>query len=116
MGETSLPKACRIVRTNEYRAIYRTGRRVRSANFILFHLPSSGRESRIGLAVGRKVGGAVVRNKVRRRMREIIRRLRPLVRPPSKIALVAHPGVAALDYTQMEREMTSLLQRAGLLD
>jgi ribonuclease P protein component len=55
----------------------RQGRRRRTRWFTLCVLPNDLGHARLGLAVSRKVGGAVVRNRVKRRLREAFRRLRP---------------------------------------
>lgn len=115
MGILSFPKKYRITRTNDYRRLYRDGRRVRSAHFQLFHLPSATGFSRIGLSSSRKVGKAAVRNLVKRRMREILRRQRSEFRFSADLVLVAHPSAALLSYREMETEILKMLKNAGLL-
>jgi len=115
MGEQSFPKSSRINKTYEYRQVYRTGKRVPSVNFLMFYKPNSLAESRIGLSAGKKVGGAVRRNRVKRRMREILRCQRPLLRHNVDLVLVAHPGAAKLSFSEMEVEITGMIRKARLL-
>ena len=72
-----------------------------------------GRELKVGFSVSAKVGNSVTRNRVRRRMREDFRMLRPdLV--PGKYIFVARTGAADAPYPAMAGEMRSLLRRAKL--
>ncbi len=76
-------------------------------------LPNSLDLTRCGFSVSRRVGSAVVRNRVKRRLREIMR-LTPL--PPGwDIVLIARPRVAAARYVNIEKSVRGLLSRAGLL-
>jgi ribonuclease P protein component len=78
-------------------------------------LPGTGGTSRIGLSSGRKVGEAVTRNRVKRRMREILRVHRPFLTRSVDLVLVASPKAALLTFPEMEQEVASLLRKAGLL-
>jgi ribonuclease P protein component len=69
--------------------------------------------SRYGFIVSKRVGGAVVRNRVKRRMREILR-VQPL-KPGMDIIVSARPPAADADYETLGASVKSLLARAGLL-
>lgn len=79
-----------------------------SASFTLLGLPSPTGTSRIGITVSRKVGGAVVRNRIKRRLREIFRYNRVNLAPPLDLVVVARSG--ARDRTMRELE-TEFLKR-----
>ena len=71
------------------------------------------RELKVGFSVSAKVGNSVTRNKVRRRMREDFRMLRPdLV--PGKYIFIARTSAAEAPYPAMAGEMKALLKRANL--
>ena len=68
------PRQHRIVRGSDYRAIYGTGVKLNSERFVLFGRENCLDHHRLGITVSRKVGGAVVRNRVKRLFREIFRK------------------------------------------
>ena len=71
------------------------------------------RELKVGFSVSAKVGNSVTRNRVRRRMKEDFRLLRPSL-VPGKYIFIARTGAAEAPYPEMAREMKSLLKRAEL--
>jgi ribonuclease P protein component len=89
----------RLSRSRDFEAVYRKGRSVSTRYLVLYAFPrdeetDSGADPRLGLAVSRKVGGAVVRNRMKRRLRESLDELRDGVRPGYDYVLVARPGLA----------------------
>lgn len=71
--------------------------------------------ARVGFIVGKRVGGAVVRNRVRRRLREIMRhRLRVLL-PGWDLVVIARPPAADATSADLARDLGALLRRARLL-
>ena len=67
------PKSARVVRRNEYRAIQRSSLRVVTDHFIIYARKRRRKSQRIGITVSKKVGNAVVRNRVKRLVREAFR-------------------------------------------
>ena len=70
---------------------------------------------RAGFVTSRRIGGAVVRNRVRRRLREIVRRRQHELLSGSWIVLIARPMAATADSAALENEWLKLAQRAGIL-
>ncbi len=68
------PLRYRIVRGSDYRAIYGSGVKLNSERFVLFGRENNLDHHRLGITVSRKIGGAVVRNRVKRLFREIFRK------------------------------------------
>jgi ribonuclease P protein component len=86
----------RLSRSKDFDAVYRRGRSVSTRFLVLYWFPreEADAEPRLGLAVPRTVGSAVVRNRVKRQLREIWRELGERVRPGHDYVLVARPGLA----------------------
>ena len=80
MGETQprhrFGRSLRLRRSEDFRRVQRTGERRRSRHLVMVWLPAEREQPRFGLTVSRKVGNAVIRNRVKRWLRESIRRRR----------------------------------------
>lgn len=71
--------------------------------------------TRFGLATSRALGSAVVRNRVRRRLREVIRALLPSLRPGWDVLVIARPAIVRADVGALRDALAKLLGRAGVL-
>jgi ribonuclease P protein component len=71
--------------------------------------------TRFGLATSRALGSAVVRNRVRRRLREAIRSLLPSVRPGWDVLVIARPAIVAAEHLAIGQALARLLGRSGVL-
>ncbi|HEX5800253.1 MAG TPA: ribonuclease P protein component [Gaiellaceae bacterium] len=88
----------RLSRSRDFDAVYRQGRSTSTRFLVLYWFPRPDEgdltEPRLGLAVPKSVGGAVVRNRVKRQLREIWQELAGAARPGHDYVLVARPGLA----------------------
>lgn len=83
---------------------------------VVFTLRSEDLVLRAGFVAGRRVGGAVQRNRARRVMREAYRRLKSLLpRRGIQLVFVARAPCARQSLAQIDREMRELLGRSGIL-
>ena len=73
-------------------------------------------ESRYGISTSRKLGSAVVRNKVRRRVRSILRTLGPRIPPGWDILIVCRPSSATVSQQELGQTLARLLGAARVLD
>jgi len=71
--------------------------------------------TRLGLATSRALGSAVVRNRVRRRLREAIRGMAYELRPGWDVLVIARPGLVTADYRVLVETLARLLRRSGVL-
>src|SRR5947208_16297903 len=69
--------------------------------------------TRFGLATSRALGSAVVRNRVRRRLREVLRSMAPQLRPGWDVLVIARPGLVTADHRTMLETLGRLLRRSG---
>jgi len=107
------PRASRLVRRAEYDAVYREGRRRSSREFAVF-LRANGLElSRFGWSIKKTLGNAVKRNRMRRRIREIIRLHRQEIAPGWDIVIHPRSNVATAKFSSLAEELLSLLPRGG---
>jgi len=104
------PRSRRLSARRDYLRVYAEGRRVSSVSFTIFGLPNGCDTCRIGLTVTRKIGGAVVRNRVKRRLRDIFRRHRAVLRPPLDLVVNVHRSFDD-DYRRLESEFLRTFER-----
>jgi ribonuclease P protein component len=93
--------------------VYGEGKSWAGREIVVRALPSGLPLTRFGFTVSRRVGKAVVRNRVKRRLREIVRKLP--VKAGWDVVLIARIPAATADYTALSRSVGILLNRAGLL-
>jgi len=99
-------KPLRLRRRAEFLTIQKRGRKSHSANFVVCsvtHPPAC--PSRFGFSVSRRVGNSVVRNRVKRRLREFIRLNRRELPATRDYVVIAKPGAANLTYAALVAEL-----------
>jgi ribonuclease P protein component len=105
-------RAHRLSRTWQYQRAYAAGRSVRGRFVVLYAHLAEGEPSRLGIVASRKVGGAVVRNRTKRRLREIGRDLWPRVRPDGRqLVIIAMPSAAAAPFADLAADVADLVGR-----
>ena len=102
-----------LTKTRQYALVYDRGRSWISSSVVMKALPNGLGLSRYGFSVSRRVGNAVVRNRVKRLLREILRQA-PL-QPGWDIVFIARPAAASTGYASLEKSIDSLLSQARLL-
>jgi ribonuclease P protein component len=95
----------------EFDRAFRRGVRLEGRLFLLIAVPNGTTEDRVGLAVNRRVGGAVVRNRVRRRLRESFRHRGPSGRGGFDLVLVARAELACCTQSEVDVELRERLLR-----
>ena len=111
------PRTCRLTARRQFLAVQERGSRVVSSTFRLYGLGNGVGHSRLGMTVTRKVGGAVVRNRVKRMLREIFRYNRAALAPSLDVIIVARPGIQERTREELEKEILTriaqLVRRIG---
>ena len=111
MPETQrFPRTARLTRRSEFQTVYRNGEKRSGRAFICYRLRHNDFGQKLGLAVSRKVGGAVVRNRIKRYLREIYRRRRSQLPDDEHIVIVARPASADLSFAECEAVIDKLLE------
>jgi ribonuclease P protein component len=103
------PKGSRLLKHADFQAVYQQGRKHFSGNVAVFYRDRGDQSGpRVGLTVGKVLGGAVERNRIRRRMRAAVQgRLGQLARP---VDVVLHPrkSVLELEFSKLDAEIKQL--------
>lgn len=108
----STARTRRLRKSHEFDAARRFGRRQADGTLVLLARVNGLDVSRLGLAVGRRVGKAVVRNRVKRRLREAVR----LADLPAgwDLVVIARGAAAKASFETLDRSLAALLARAGV--
>lgn len=100
----------------DFQAVYTKGRSVANKAAVLYTLPQKPPDtSRVGFAAGKKLGKAVVRNRIKRRIKEATRLIWPRVKPGFLLIVIARQGAKDMPFQQLQTRITELFERAGVL-
>lgn len=110
-AKKNLPREWRLVRRSEFEAVYHEGRRRSSAMFLVFLRANGLERDRFGMSVKKALGNAVVRNRMRRRIREILRLHREEILPGWDVVIHPSRSVETLEFSKLEAELLALLPR-----
>ena len=109
-----MPPLLMIRRKADFDAIGRHGNTQSSRLLVLRSLRTQRSETRIGLSTPRTLGGAVQRNRVRRRLRGLVRGQLGVTNTGWDLLLIARPEAGAATYAELREAWRSLLERSGI--
>ena len=115
MKEFTFPKSNKIKARKEFQNVYEKGHSVVDGLAVFYVLPGENEKIKIGFAVGKKVGNAVIRNHIKRMMREVFRMHKGELKSNFKVIWVARKRLAQADFKTYERVFLRLAKRAALL-
>ena len=110
-----MQKKYRLGGRRTFSFIYARGGRASGRYMTVITCPSARRGLRIGVGAGKKVGKSVVRNKDRRRMKEIVRRFIPYMENGYNYILVASAQASGAGFAELITDMSAALTKAGKL-
>ena len=106
-----------LKKNNEFKKVYDNGNSYATRNLVIYCLNyKKGKKNRYGLSVSKRIGNAVVRNKVKRRLREIIREFEKEEDFKGyDIIFIARQPVVQLDYHSLKRDVKRLYEKMKLI-
>jgi ribonuclease P protein component len=105
------PKGSRLLKRADFQAVYHGGKRHFSGNITAFYRRrEDGAGPRVGFTVGKVLGRAVERNRIRRRMRAAVQRHLAELRMPLDVVLHPRKSVLTLEFDRLEAEVEQVLK------
>jgi len=102
----------RVLRRADFLETYSSGRRFVGRWLVFFVRPARGPCARLGVTITKKTGSAVVRNRLRRRLRELFRRCAGF-RTPLDVVVNVRAGAETTDFAELSRDFAKLVGRVG---
>ncbi len=107
-GSGAFPKKFRLLRRVDFRLVYEEGQRRSASVCTVFIRPNGLAETRLGITVPVRVGGAVLRNRIKRRVREVFRQNRMRLAGGWDIVVNPRKNAATIAYPALEKQMLRL--------
>jgi ribonuclease P protein component len=109
----TLPPARRIRRRVEFQRVFDAGRRAHGRYLTIIAAPAPGPDSRIGIVASKKLGGAVVRNRAKRLIREMFRTQTVLERA-SDLVIIPKASALQVEVIEVVNDYKTMLRRLSL--
>ncbi len=110
-----LGRSLRLEQNRDFARVRQAGERLAQGCLIAnWHQLPAGAKPRLGVVTSKKIGGAVVRNRARRLLRESFRQHQHDLAQPVEIVLVARNSIAGKKFADVEKDYLAALRRAGL--
>ena len=110
-----MKRAVTLKENYEFRRLYQRGASAAGGSMVLYCRKNRLDHNRLGLTASVKLGHAVVRNRARRRLREVYRLNEHLFKPGYDIVVVARSRCITADFQKLTKAYLSLAQKAGIL-
>lgn len=118
MTRAASPGRFKLVTLRKAREIQRPdaeGARLISRHIVICYAPGLTETPRVAIKASKRLGGAVVRNKIRRRIKEICRRLFPRLKEPLDVLVIPRAAALEIDYGTLENDFWRLFRQRSLL-
>lgn len=109
-----MEKQFRLRKNIEFKKIYKYGKNYWNRNFILYIRKNKLNETRVGFTISKKIGNAVTRNKIRRRMKEAYRLNFEKIKPGYDLIFIPKKHIVDIPYNELEGSMIHIMKISGV--
>lgn len=110
-----MKKKYRIKKNDEFQEVFKQGTSVANRQFVIYVLNKPEQAYfRIGLSVSKKIGKAVVRNRVKRYVRQVFHEERDRIQTGKDYVIIARVPVATMEYEEVKKSLLHVLRRANV--
>lgn len=115
-GVLLLKKTYRLRKNKDFKRVYEGKFSIPSGTLVLYVLKTERAGApRIGISVSKRVGNSVLRNRVRRRLREAVRPYIGTLPEGTDFVIVGRSRIAAASFSQIQKDLSRVLHRSGIL-
>lgn len=111
-----MDRQLRLHRNADFQRLRRDGLVKRHPDLLLSYIPNNLPHNRYGFITAKRLGKAVVRNRIRRLLREAVRLHHPQVKPGYDMVFIARPAIVGKPFDYIQRIVYELSRRAGILN
>ena len=104
----------KLKKNYEFKKVYNEGRYYVEKYVVMYIIMNNSASNRVGFSVSKKVGNSVVRNRVKRLMKEVYRQFADITKLGYDMVFTARVGSGSADYRIIEKNMISILNKAKL--
>jgi ribonuclease P protein component len=110
-----MKKTFRIKRNEDFQAIFKKRKSFANRQFVIYLMDKPEQKHfRVGLSVSKKLGNAVVRNRIKRYIRESIKELKDTIHPHKDFIVIARQPVANMDFHEVKKSLTHVMKVAKI--
>ncbi|MEH7109189.1 MULTISPECIES: ribonuclease P protein component [Bacillaceae] len=111
-----MKKEYRIKKNQDFQVVFQRGRSFANRQFVVYSLPKEGQgHFRIGLSVSKKLGNAVMRNRIKRCVRQAVFELKGQMEQGNDYVIIARKPVVEMDFFEMKSSLTHVLKVGKVL-
>ena len=109
-------KSYRVKKEAEFQRVFTQGKSCANRQFVVYMIEKPEQvHFRVGISVGKKIGNAVARNWVKRRIRQSLTELKPQLKQDCDFIVIARPGVAWMEMAEVKDRLIHVLRLANVL-
>jgi ribonuclease P protein component len=117
IGVIIVQKRLRLRKREDFSKVFKHGKAAANHQLVVYFKPSEQAESfRVGISVSKKVGNAVVRNNMRRKLKEILRHMEGRIAKRVDLVVIVRKPAVELEFAELKRSVHHVLKRAGLIN
>lgn len=111
-----MKKSYRVKKEKEFQKVFFNKQSHANRRFVIYVLEKPEQKHfRVGISVGKKIGNAVVRNAVKRKIREAVFQLKDQIHPTCDFIIIARTGVEELSLQEVQKNLIHVLRLADIL-
>ncbi|MFV0560383.1 MAG: ribonuclease P protein component [Enterococcus sp.] len=112
-----MKKTYRVKKERDFQKVFQTGDSYANRKFVVYKLPKENQKHfRVGLSVGKKVGNAVQRNEVKRKIRAAVYAVKETIDPELDFIVIARPSTQGIPYEEIRSNLVHVLKLAKIIN